>query len=107
MASRTRAGILRTNAADWRVTRDLWDSLGYGDVLSQTNRAAIAKGLTPTVDDAWLSYFPEHAPYLGELITMHHVQGLPLTIPAPASLHLDSHMPGGFRYNSGGIPPAY
>lgn len=49
----TRTGVVR----DWRVLRDNWDDLGYGQILSTENRAAIAKGKTPKVDDAWVKVF--------------------------------------------------
>lgn len=75
----TRTGVVRTNAADWRVLRDNWDDLGYGQILSAENRAAIAKGRTPKVDDAWIKVFPEDAGLQGERIPMHHIQGSPLT----------------------------
>jgi len=106
----TWTGVVRTNAADWRVLRDNWDDLGYGQILSTENRAAIAKGKTPKVDDAWVKVFPEDAGLKGERIPMHHVQGSPLTVPLPDTRHLDAHMPGGFRYNPGGpgsALPAY
>ena len=97
----TRTGIKRTNPADWRATRDLWDQLGYPELLSLSNRSRIAAGRTPLVDNAWVMFHPEDAGLLGERISMHHVQGLPITVPLPASRHLDAHMPGGFRYNPG------
>ncbi|WP_455430333.1 hypothetical protein [Pseudomonas khavaziana] len=106
----TRTGVVRTNAADWRALRDNWDDLGYGQILSTENRAAIAKGRTPKVDDTWVKVFPEDAGLKGERIPMHHVQGSPLTVPLPDTRHLDAHMPGGFRYNPGGpgsALPAY
>ncbi|MGK9416209.1 hemagglutinin repeat-containing protein [Pseudomonas cedrina] len=106
----TRTGVVRRNDADWRALRDNWDDLGYGQILSTENRAAIAKGKTPKVDDAWVKVFPEDAGLKGERISMHHVQGSPLTVPLPATRHLDAHMPGGFRYNPGGpgsALPAY
>ncbi|WP_095054698.1 DUF637 domain-containing protein [Pseudomonas sp. Irchel s3b2] len=106
----TRTGVVRTNAADWRALRDNWDDLGYGQILSTENRAAIAKGRTPKVDDAWVKVFPEDAGLKGERIPMHHIQGSPLTVPLPDTRHLDAHMPGGFRYNPGGpgsALPAY
>jgi hypothetical protein len=98
----TRLGITRNNPADWRATRDLWDNTGYGDILSDANRAAIARGRTPVVDSSWVRNFPEDAGLLGERIPMHHIQGTPITVPLPATRHLDAHMPGGFRYNPGG-----
>jgi len=98
----TRAGVVRTNAADWRALRDHWDELGYGNILSSTNRSAIAKGRTPKVDGDWINHFPEDIGLKGERIPMHHIGGLPITVPLPATRHLDAHMPGGFRYNPGG-----
>ncbi|WP_404944484.1 hypothetical protein [Pseudomonas viridiflava] len=71
----TRTGVVRTNAVDWSALRDNWDDLGYGQILSSENRAAIAKGRTPKVDDAWVRAFPEDAGPKGERISMHHVQG--------------------------------
>lgn len=102
ISNTTRTGTVRTNPADWRATRDLWDEVGYGEVLSDANRARIAAGRTPVVDDAWIAIHPEDAGLVGERISMHHVQGLPITVPLPASRHLDAHMPGGYRYNPGG-----
>ena len=98
----TRFGITRTNPADWRATRNLWDALGYEKLLSPANRARISAGTPPLVDDAWLAVHPEDAGLVNEQIRMHHVLGLPLTIPLPVTRHLNAHMPGGFRYNPGG-----
>ena len=98
----TRSGVPRTNAADWRALRDHWDDLGYGEILSDANRSAIGRGVTPKVDDAWINVFPEDAGLVGERITMHHIGGSPITVPLAATRHLDAHMPGGFRYNPGG-----
>ncbi|MCY1410958.1 HNH/Endo VII superfamily nuclease toxin with a HHH motif protein [compost metagenome] len=106
----TRTGVIRTNASDWRGVRDQWDDLGYGEILSVENRAEIAKGRTPKVDDAWIKIFPEDAGLKGEKISIHHIQGMPLTVPLPATRNMDAHMPGGFRYNPGGpgsALPAY
>jgi filamentous hemagglutinin len=101
-ANSTRLGVPRTNTADWRQLRDLWDRTGDGEILSEANRSAIAKGRTPVVDDAWIEYFPGDKALRGEKIPMHHIGGLPITVPLPASRHLDAHMPGGFRINPGG-----
>ncbi|MCG2593198.1 LysM peptidoglycan-binding domain-containing protein [Ramlibacter sp. XY19] len=98
----TRMGVIRRNDADMRQLRDLWDDLGYGEILSTTNRQFIAKGLRPKVDEAWIKVFPEDAGLVGERITPHHIAGLPVTIPLPKTRHMDAHMPGGFRYNPGG-----
>ncbi len=83
-------------------TRDLWDRVGYGDILSEANRTKIATGRTPVVDEAWVRYFPGDEALMGEKIPMHHVGGGPITVPLPASRHIDAHMPGGYRYNPGG-----
>jgi RHS repeat-associated protein len=98
----TRLGVKRTNPADWRQLRDTWDQAGLGDILSDANRGAIAKGRTPVVDQAWIRHFPGDASLLGEKIPMHHIGGTPITVPLPASRHMDAHMPGGFRRNPGG-----
>jgi hypothetical protein len=98
----TRMGVIRRNDADMRQLRDLWDDLGYGEILSTTNRQFIAKGLRPKVDEAWVKVFPEDAGLIGERITPHHIAGLPVTIPLPKTRHMNAHMPGGFRYNPGG-----
>src|SRR5215471_15636634 len=75
--NKTRLGVSRDNPADWKATRDLWDRTGYGEILSDMNRVAIAQELTPVVDDAWVRYFPEDAGLMGELIPMHHIRALP------------------------------
>ncbi len=98
----TRLGVPRTNAADWRQLRDVWDRTGVGDILSPANRRRIAAGETPHVDPDWVRHFPGDADLIDELIPMHHIQGLPITVPLPATRHIDAHMPGGFRFNPGG-----
>ncbi|HEX5750168.1 MAG TPA: DUF6531 domain-containing protein [Archangium sp.] len=98
----TRHGVKRNNPAAWRQLRDLWDQIGYGDILSDANRQKIAKGQTPEVDDAWIRHFPGDNVLKGEKIPMHHIGGSPITVPLPASRHLDAHMPGGFKNNPGG-----
>jgi hypothetical protein len=98
----TRLGVVRNNPRDWRNLRDVWDQAGVGDILSPRNRQRIADGLVPEVDDHWIRWFPGDDVLRGESIPMHHIQGTPLTVPLPASRHLDAHMPGGFRYNPGG-----
>ncbi|WP_425305527.1 hypothetical protein [Bremerella cremea] len=98
----TRLGVVRNNPRDWRNLRDVWDQTGVGDILSTRNRQRIADGLVPEVDDNWIRWFPGDEALRGESIPMHHIQGTPLTVPLPASRHLDAHMPGGFRYNPGG-----
>jgi hypothetical protein len=101
-AKATRLGIVRENRADWRRTRDVWDSTGYDDILSPENRAHVAGGRTPKVDSAWIRHFPEDAGLRGQDISMHHIDASRVTVPLPESRHLDAHLPGGFRYNPGG-----
>ncbi|WP_159086494.1 RHS repeat-associated core domain-containing protein [Burkholderia sp. LA-2-3-30-S1-D2] len=98
----TRLGVKRNNPRDWRRLRDLWDDLGYDNILSPGNRDKIAQGKTPVVDDAWISAFPGDEQLRGEKIPMHHIGGAPVTVPLPESRHLEAHMPGGFRNNPGG-----
>jgi filamentous hemagglutinin len=98
----TRTGITRKNRTDWKATRDLWDELGYGEVLSGANRKLIKSNRTPRVDAEWIAIHPEDAGLIGERISMHHVQALPLTVPLPKSRHVDVHMPGGYQRNTGG-----
>jgi filamentous hemagglutinin len=76
--------------------------VGIGDILSDANRARIAAGRTPVVDEAWVRHVPGDKALIGEKIPMHHVGGSPITVPLPASRHIDAHMPGGYRYNPGG-----
>ncbi|MEO8494344.1 MAG: hypothetical protein ABI614_04690, partial [Planctomycetota bacterium] len=57
-ASVTSGGVTRNNPKDWRQLRDLWDKIGLDDILSNANRAKIAKGRVPIVDDEWISHFP-------------------------------------------------
>lgn len=98
----TSAGVQRANPAEWRRLQSTWDDAGLGDILSSANRARIAKGRTPRVDDDWVRHFPGDEALIGERISMHHIGGSPFTVPLPATRHLDAHMPGGFRYNRGG-----
>jgi hypothetical protein len=100
----TRAGVTRRNTTDWRKVRDLWDELGYREILSDENRSRIATGLVPVVDEDWINVHPEDAGLRGQIISIHHVLGLPLSGPVPYRRHLNAHMPGGTRFNSGGLP---
>jgi hypothetical protein len=59
----------------------------YGDTLSDSNRAIIAKGRAPIVDDQWIQHFPEHADYRGELLIHHHLDKGRMAIPLPESVH--------------------
>ncbi|MGH3427419.1 MAG: hypothetical protein ACRDQZ_07590, partial [Mycobacteriales bacterium] len=102
LPSRTRSGVPRNPAAYWRATRDLWDQVGYEDLLSPANRDAIARGRSPVVDEAWVHVFPEDEGLMGEQIKVHHIRASPLQVPLPASRHRDAHMPGGSQTNHGG-----
>lgn len=103
---KTRLGFKRNNRSEWRKIRDSWDAAGpeagYGQALSRANRIRIKLGRTPRVDDAWISVFPGDVALKGERINIHHIQGLPFSVPLPFSRHKDAHMPGGFRHNPGG-----
>ncbi|WP_425605572.1 hypothetical protein [Luteolibacter rhizosphaerae] len=94
----------RRNRADWRAVKKLWDELGYGEILSQENRLRIDNGVVPRVDEDWIAIHPEDEGLLGEKISIHHILGLSLSVPAPRTRHYDSHRPGGPRYNWGHVP---
>ena len=98
----TRTGHKRNNPADWREIRDSWDAAGYGDALSEQNRAHIARGRAPIVDEAWIRYFPGDASLFGETISIHHIRGSRLNVPLPFTRHKDAHSPEGTKKNSGG-----
>ncbi|MCY2990852.1 MAG: hypothetical protein NTY19_23695, partial [Planctomycetota bacterium] len=98
----TRLGVVRSNTSDWRSLRNVWDNSGAGDILSPANRQRIADGIVPEVDSHWIRWFPGDSGLIGEPIPMHHIQGTSISVPLPASRHLDAHMPGGYRYNPGG-----
>jgi hypothetical protein len=102
LGGRTRLGVIRNNRAAWRKLRGQWDSAGYGEILGEENRARIAAGLAPMVDEAWIAHFPEDAGLKGQLISMHHIGGDSLTVPLPRTRHRDAHMPGGTQKNFGG-----
>lgn len=91
----TRGGIHRTKETDWRAYRDLWDDLGYGDMLSPANRALIARGRSPIVDEAWIKFNPEDAGLAGEIIEIHHVANLLPRVPWPETRHRDLHREDG------------
>lgn len=77
-----------------RNPKSFWHewSKGYGDTLSDANKAAIKAGRSPVVDDKWIQHFPEHAPYKGETLIHHHLDYGPKAIPLPDSVH--SKQPG-------------
>lgn len=81
---RTASGLgVRNSRQYWREWRDR-----YGDgILSESNRAMIARGRAPVVDDAWIAAFPKQAPFKGVLLEHHHVGGGALAIPLPATVH--------------------
>jgi hypothetical protein len=98
----TRRGVPRKNRLEWRKLMESWDEAGYGDILSAENKARIKAGKVPIVDDAWVKHFPGDAPLIGEKISMHHIDGSPITVPLPKSRHMDAHQPGGTQKNPGG-----
>jgi filamentous hemagglutinin len=84
------------------MIRDTWDELGYGEILSDANRAAIRSRRAPVVDEAWVKVFPEDEGLMGETIVIHHIAGLSPKVPLPFTRHWDAHLPGGTQYNHGG-----
>jgi len=75
-------GGIRNSKQFWRRWSDT-----YGDTLSPANRADVADGLSPVVDDAWIKHFPEHAPFKGETLIHHHLDYGRPAIPVPKTVH--------------------
>jgi hypothetical protein len=75
-----------------RNYKAFWGAWGtrYGDTLSDANKALIAQGKAPIVDDVWLKYFPEHGDYLGETLVHHHLDQGSMAIPLPDPIHRQS-----------------
>ena len=46
--------------------------------------------------------FPSKRGFNGGDISMYHIGSTPMTVPLPATRHLNAHLPGGFRYNVDG-----
>ena len=66
----------------------------HPETISKGNRFLIEKkGLSPRVDDHWISYFPEHAPHARETLFHHHVDQGPYAVPVPSSTHPGSGGP--------------
>jgi hypothetical protein len=93
----TERGGVRNRSQFWR------DWLNQKpETLSPSNRYRIESlmnpanprvGPSPTVDDTWISHFPEHAPFKGEVIIHHHVEQGRYAIPVPAPTHVGSGGP--------------
>lgn len=94
----TASGVVRHNPTDWREWRDIWDQSDMSDILSENNRALIAAGYVPYVDEAWQRYFPDAVS--GEAISIHHIMGTPINVPLTETQHFDAHQ-GDWR-NPGG-----
>ena len=67
------AGGIRNSKQFWQQ----WLNT-YPDTLSQANMDLIGEGLSPVVDDTWVSQFPEHAGYehagyKGDTLIYHHL----------------------------------
>ncbi|MEU6885649.1 DUF4157 domain-containing protein [Streptomyces viridosporus] len=77
-------GYLRDRQLFWQRWRDHY---GAGGALSPSNLEAIAKGRSPIVDDVWVSRYPQHAAYKGQVLEHHHVGQGPLATPVPHDLH--------------------
>ncbi|MGQ4401304.1 DUF4157 domain-containing protein [Streptomyces hayashii] len=77
-------GYLRDSRLFWQRWRDHY---GGGGALSPSNLEAIAKGRSPIVDDVWVSRYPQHAAYKGQILEHHHVGQGSLASPVPHDLH--------------------
>lgn len=90
--SHTNARGARRNAPeDWKEHMNIWDDSGIGSPLSDKNRTTIENGHSPVVDTEWAEYYPNHRPYMGHVIDMHHILGGDFVIPVPRGLHRDIH----------------
>ena len=96
--------IFRTQSdVEASIVRGLLEANGVFSILSSPVTHSVFPLTVNELGEVRIAVHPEDAGLLGERIPIHHVQGLPLSIPLPASRHLDTHMPGGFRYNPGGV----
>jgi RHS repeat-associated protein len=79
-----------TTAGGIENSRQFWTqwSSTYGDTLSAANQRLISQGLAPVVDGAWTRQFPEHAPYLDQILIHHHLDYGPMAIPLPEPIHV-------------------
>jgi len=57
------------------------------NTLSQADVDLIGEGLSPVVDDTWVSQSPEHAGYEGHTLIHHHLDYGPNAIPLPGPVH--------------------
>lgn len=73
----------------WRQWQELDRQLGR-ETLSPTNLSRIQDNRSPVVDDQWVQYFPEHAPYMLQRLDHHHVAYGPYAVPLPTELHIGS-----------------
>jgi HNH/Endo VII superfamily nuclease toxin with a HHH motif len=78
----TRTGGFRDRRQFWRE----WNSR-YGHTLSEANRVRIKNDLAPLVDDLWMKQFPEHSPYVGDILIHNHLSNGPFAIPVPDTAH--------------------
>jgi hypothetical protein len=80
--SHSMLGFLRNSKYFWERFQST-----FGDRLSPQNRARIASGESPVVDDLWVKSYPQHAGYLGEILEHHHIGQGPRAVPLPETLH--------------------
>ena len=75
-------GYLRDPVYFWQRFQSL-----YPQEVSPANRALIASGASPIVDQTWLSFHPEHGAYAGQTLEHHHVGQGSWAVPIPEDLH--------------------
>jgi hypothetical protein len=85
----TKTGVKRDSRKHWR------EQQGRSD-LSEENLKRIRGQKSPKVDDQWISHHPEHAPYKGETIEVHHVNYGTEVREMPTTLHRG---PGNYKEN--------
>ena len=78
-----------TGHGEVRNRFEFWDAWAarYPETLSDHNRTRIGRR-SPVVDYTWVQHFPQHLPFLGQVLHHHHLNYGPIAIPLPESLHL-------------------
>jgi hypothetical protein len=83
----TEAGGIRNRTQYWRRYAEK-----YPDHISPTNAEYIADNSAPVVDEQWVQHFPEHSPYMDQVLVHHHLDYGPFAVPVPKEVH--STQPG-------------
>lgn len=79
--SSTELGYLRDSNRFWNEYKQKWP-----DQLSPENKERAGTS-RPVVDDTWIKFHPEHAPYKGQPLEHHHLGQGSRAVPLPEKLH--------------------